>query len=355
MILQGDALLVLKTLEGESVNMCITSPPYYGLRDYGTGIWAGGDENCDHKQPYHRGKTAKVGNQLNEADAKLYKDVCAKCGATRTDNQIGLEETPTDYINKLCDVFDEVRRVLRNDGTCWINLGDSYSGSGGAGGDWNSGSRATQPKWKQPKQSIPPKCLIGIPAMFQLEMVRRGWILRNVIIWHKPNCMPSSASDRYTIDFEYLFFFSKNTKYYFKQQLEPYQSKYDNYEYNGQAQKNYTAAGVQNPSDTKRRILESMKKNGGRNKRCVWNVSVTSFKEAHFATYPEKLIESPIDAGCPVGGVVLDCFFGAGTTGLVALKQGKKYLGIELNPEYIEIAKKRLQKYEDQNELFTEE
>jgi DNA modification methylase len=351
MILQGNCLEVLKTLEPESVNMCITSPPYYGLRDYGTAVWSGGDENCDHKQPYHRGKTAQVGNQLNEADAKQYEEVCEKCGAVKQeDNQIGLEQTPTEYINKLCDVFDEVKRVLRNDGSCWINLGDSYSGSGGAGGDWNSGSRATQPKWKQPKQSIPPKCLIGIPAMFQLEMVRRGWILRNVIIWHKPACMPSSVRDRYTIDFEHLFFFVKQQKYYFKQQLEPFAES----TLKGKPTRE-RKEGSAFVDGTPGRSKQSggkycMPNPNGRNKRCVWSINPASFKEAHFAVYPEKLIESPIDAGCPVGGVVLDCFFGAGTTGVVAKKQKKDYIGIELNPEYIEIAQKRIDKI--QEELF---
>ena len=271
MILQGDCLEVLRTLKTGSVHLCITSPPFYGLRNYGV------------------------------------------------DGQIGLEQTPNEYITKLCDVFDEVHRVLRNDGSCLVNLGDSYSD----------------------------KSLIGIPARFQIEMLDRGWILRNVIIWHKPGCMPSSVKDRYTIDYEYLFFFVKQPKYYFKQQLEPYQSEYNTYEYNGTAQKDYASSKAQNPSDSKRRILESMKKNGGRNKRCVWSINTASFKEAHFAVYPEKLIESPIDACCPVGGVVLDCFFGAGTTGVVAKKQKKDFIGIELNQEYIEIAQKRIDEIQE--------
>jgi site-specific DNA-methyltransferase (adenine-specific) len=267
MILQGNCLEVLRTLQSESVNMCITSPPYYKLRNYGN------------------------------------KD------------QLGQEKTPQEYIHKLCDIFDATHRIITNDGTCWVNLGDSYD----------------------PKT----KCLIGVPAMFQLEMVRRGWILRNIIIWNKPNCMPSSVKDRYTIDFEYLFFFSKNKKYFFKTQYEPRKTSS---EYSGgYSQKNEIIQKTVNATDITRRI----KMGKERIKRCVWQVSPTPFKEAHFATYPEKLIEGPIDACCPVGGVVMDCFFGAGTTGVVAKKQKKNFIGIELNQEYIEIAQKRIDKIQE--------
>lgn len=240
------------------------------------------------------------------------------------EEQLGLEETVDEYIDNLCNVFNEVARVLKSEGTCWVNMGDSYGKDKG---------------------------LIGIPFRFTLEMINRGWILRNSIIWHKPSCIPSSVKDRFTVDFEYLFFFARGKNYYFEQQLEPYRGKENTFS-NKWSGKDTTNTGAQNPLSTKARIIESMKKSGGRNKRCVWSINTARFKEAHFAVFPEELIETPIKAGCPVDGTVLDPFFGAGTTGLVAVKQGKDYIGIELNEEYIEIAKARIEYYENENQLF---
>lgn len=239
-----------------------------------------------------------------------FKNVCGKCGAKRVDFQLGLEPTPEEYIRKLCDVFDEVKRVLKPQGSCWVNLGDCY---GGPVGEPNAPklSKGRNDGYKaaaRVKKHLPAKALVQIPNRFSIEMGNRGWLLRNELIWHKGNCIPSSAKDRFTIDYERLFFFTKSTKYYFKQQVEP------------------STAG--NPV--------------GRNARSVWTINATPFRDAHFATYPEGLCEKPIDAGCPEGGIVLDPFFGAGTSGLVALKQGKDFVGIELNPQYVEIAEKRL-------------
>ena len=185
-IIQGDTLKVLKTLPDEIINCCVTSPPYWNLRDY------------------------------------------------NVEGQLGLEPTFQEYITKLCDIFDEVKRVLRKDGTCWVNLGDSYNGSktGNTNGTYKnridkSKSWANSDSFKKAEQDIPAKSLCLIPQRFAIEMVNRGWILRNTIIWHKPNCMPSSAKDRFTLDFEYLYFFSKSKKYYFEQQFEPYQFPLD--------------------------------------------------------------------------------------------------------------------------------
>ncbi len=315
-ILKGNALEELKTLPEKSINMLMTSPPYWALRDYGV------------------------------------------------DGQLGLEPTFDQYISKLCDIFDEVKRVLRDDGTCWVNLGDTYGGSGGSSGHKEDTKNLGYTTSKMGavssgSKTVTSKCLTMIPQRFAIEMVNRGWILRNTIIWHKPNCMPCSVKDRFTVDFEYIFFFSKKKKYYFETQYEPclteenrphgcvrereynYDSKYNKIHY-----KKYSIrqkrGGNTNPD---------YRNPNGRNKRCVWRICPKPFKEAHFAVYPEELCETPLKAGCPEGGIILDPFFGAGTTGLVALKQNKKFIGCELNSEYIEISKKRLKPFLEQRKL----
>jgi site-specific DNA-methyltransferase (adenine-specific) len=286
MIIQGDALEQLKKLSDESVDCVVTSPPYWALRDYGV------------------------------------------------EGQLGLEPTFQEYINKLCDIFDEVKRVLKKEGTCWVNMGDTYGGTGS--GQKDTGKHGYTPEAmattkNKPQSKLQGKSLIQIPSRFAIEMTNRGWILRNEIIWHKPNCMPSSAKDRFTVDFEKVFFFVKNKKYWFEQQLEKLIYK--------PHKPNNKKADLSRLDLLEDRIWGNPQ---GRNKRCVWKVTTKPFKEAHFATYPEALIEPMIKAGCPENGVVLDPFFGAGTTAVVAQKLNRKWLGIELNPEYIEIAKKRL-------------
>ena len=312
-IIQGNALEELKKLPEKSINMCMTSPPYWALRDYGI------------------------------------------------EEQLGLEPTFDEYINKLCNIFDEVKRVLRDDGTCWVNIGDTYSGGGGWTGipeDWESiSTKSKQKRFDNPskKTKLPDKTLTMIPFRFAIEMVNRGWILRNTIIWHKRNCMPSSAKDRFTVDFEYLFFFSKKKNYYFEAQYEKASEvSIERYKYgwDGNTNRDYVS-GPQNhlnkhlgKEENRQKLIEQ-----GRNKRTVWTINPKPFSEAHFAVYPEELCETPIKAGCPVGGIVLDPFFGTGTTGVVALKQSKKFIGIELNKKYIEIAKKRLKPYLEQRKL----
>ena len=491
-ILQGDCLEVLKTLESESVDCVITSPPYWALRDYGV------------------------------------------------DKQLGLEPTFQEYINRLCDVFDEVKRVLKKSGTCWVNMGDTYGGSGkGAGGysdkstlqgytgEHTKGRQMAKESWnfkKKPKiKGDVSKSLIQIPSRFAIEMTnRRGfkiknpddrawlagiiegegcitihkreggrknatygivlsvantsrvmidriaeltglggniqeairgrnqklyrwnamsdnakwvlreiyphivskrnqarcalwspssgkeaeecwqnlkkmhhyekttrdypepevggidpWILRNEIIWKKPNCMPSSVRDRFTVDFEKVFFFVKNKKYWFEQQFEQYEA-WENrpsgivrnriFEYDSKINNNPQAysprqKAMQSFYGENRGNLgkgingstlgtkDSLSENG-RNKRCVWKIPTKPFKEAHFATFPEKLVEPMIKAGCPEkkgfeSGIVLDPFIGAGTTAVVAKKLNRNWLGIELNPEYIKIANKRISEIPD--------
>ena len=212
------------------------------------------------------------------------------------------------------------------------------------------------------KHELPQKSLVQIPHRFAIEMVSRGWILRNTIIWHKPNCMPSSVKDRFTIDFEYLFFFVKNKKYFFETQYEPHKTQENrpsrvvrNRNYNYDSKFNNNPEAYNSPrARTKRNgydAEEHFYSPQGRNMRTVWKISTKPFKEAHFAVYPEELCEIPIKAGCPIGGIVLDTFFGSGTTGLVALKQNKQFVGIELNPKYIKIAEERLKPYLEQTKI----
>jgi len=432
-IIQGHALSVLKSIPEESVNCVVTSPPYWGLRDYGIEptIWDG------------------------------------EGGAWK--GSLGLEPTFELYIKHLCDIFDQVKRVLRKDGTCWVNIGDSYGGSGNRKGHTletsnlnrlTVGYGATEGNQKTTKGYE--KSLLDIPYRFSIEMINRGWIKRNTIIWHKPNCMPASAKDRYTVDFEYIFFFTKSNKalfwtnektlkcegkqppgikgiegidwewgidskgkpkkislwtghdYWFEQQFDEYAKPLDRWGGNNLKAKNSSewdkGTGQKSYRD------RNMRPNGqGRNRRAVWSINTKPFKEAHFATFPEDLIEPMIQAGCPryvckkcgkarekiykqikhkpiekyngqakkdyknakaqnpsdtkrrilesmrienkiIGltdchcnagfepGVVLDPFMGAGTSAVVAKKQGKRYLGIEIKQEYIDMAEKRIKK-----------
>jgi len=345
-IIQGSCIEVLKTLPAESINCVMTSPPYWALRDYGTGKWEGGLSECDHKKnPKPLSDKALAKSTIGKASStghalEGYKNICGKCGAKRIDKQLGLEPTFQQYINDLCDIFDEVKRVLRKDGTCWVNMGDTYGGTGSKG-DYKD------PKYKNGRngQSIalnskmPSKCLLQIPSRFAIEMTNRGWILRNEIIWHKPNAMPSSAKDRFTVDFEKLFFFTKNKKYLFETQREPHSQVSLNRikkPWRGKLCDGHSLGGLKNGD------MSKMCHPDGRNKRTVWKINTKSYREAHFAVYPPELCETPIKAGCPVGGVVLDPFCGSGTTGLVAKQQCKDFIGIELNPEYIKIAEKRI-------------
>lgn len=304
MILQGDALTVLKTLPSEIVNMCVTSPPYYALRDYGV------------------------------------------------DGQIGLEETPEAYIENLVAVFREVKRVLKNDGTLWVNIGDSYAGSGKGAWDNKEAQKevyvpdSDSPQVRLPKtwDGIKQKDLIGIPWMLAFALRADGWFLRQDIIWQKPNPMPESVTDRCTKSHEYIFLLSKSPHYFFDHEAmkeEAVESRVvdrlDNAtRYGG---KKYTAT----PDKFNRtKSGNAYAYTGFRNKRDVWCVATVPYAGAHFATFPEKLIEPCILAGAPQNGVVLDCFSGAGTTGVVCARHGREYIGIELNPEYVKLSEDRI-------------
>tara|TARA_Y100001970_G_scaffold276669_1_gene379711 strand:- start:2059 stop:2976 length:918 start_codon:yes stop_codon:yes gene_type:complete len=290
-ILQGNCLEVLKYLPEQSVNTCITSPPYWGLRNY------------------------------------------------QEEEQLGLEDTPEEFVESLVKVFREVKRVLRDDGTVWLNLGDSYS-SGGRTTTTNQTLRGdkdygvTRPK---PSKGIKPKDLVGIPWRVAFALQADGWYLRQDIIWHKPNPMPESVRDRCTKAHEYIFLLSKNVKYYFDNESikEDGVIKAGTKGAKGSQER-------QNQKGVNARPPEYKIYDGKRNKRSVWTVTTKPFKGAHFATFPPDLIEPCVLAGCPEGGTVLDPFGGAGTTGLVAEQNNRDSILIELNPDYIEIAKERL-------------
>ena len=313
----GDCREVLKSLPEQSVQTCVTSPPYFGLRDYGM------------------------------------------------DDQVGLESTPQEFVDELVSVFREVRRVLRDDGTLWLNLGDSYASSGGvsqphrdsSGGIGKAGTRGQQlyhsagGGFVRPMSAVDglkPKDLIGIPWRVALALQSDGWYLRQDVIWHKPNPMPESVKDRCTKSHEYIFLLSKSQRYHFDADAikedavkapMPMQASAEAIQAKSSGPMDRGNNGVNHQfADSERLWAED----GKRNKRSVWTVTTKPYTGAHFATYPPDLIQPCIAAGCPEGGTVLDPFLGSGTTGQVARDNGCRFVGIELNPEYLELAKKRL-------------
>ena len=325
-IYTGDALAALRTLPDKSAHCAVTSPPYYGLRDYGV------------------------------------------CG------QIGREDTPEHYVARLVAVFRELRRVMVDSGTLWLNIGDSYWGGKGKGGEspyeyqvarYKSGISFTRPCSNTglpgvagPRQGKHPvikrKDMIGIPWMLAFALRADGWYLRQEIIWSKPNPMPESVRDRCTKSHECIFLFTKKEKYYYDHRaiMEPaaYDGRKDT---TAKASPKYagggTGAKVQAfAARPHERWPNSLPVRDGdaaphaRNKRSVWTVPTRSYRGAHFATFPEALITDCIKAGCPPGGVVIDPFMGAGTTAVVASKLGRQYVGIELNAKYVRLAKERI-------------
>jgi DNA modification methylase len=351
----------------------VTSPPYYGLRDYGTGAWSGGNPDCQHIVGEIRtglGMAALSedwkggGKKTSEPKAIMAKGECPHCGARRTDSQIGLEPTPEEYINELVGVFRAVNRVLREDGTLWLNIGDSYSrsplkGGSGPGGKnedrWGYGAaksaqagssdggvgRGDRPGSRS--GGLGEKQLLGIPWRVALALQSDGWFLRQDIIWHKPNPMPESVKDRCTKSHEYLFLFSKRPHYYFDGEAIKEDAIYSPGKTTEvEREKGYYGGKWSQPADGSRNDGSFKAIREKRNKRSVWTVATRPFKEAHFATFPPELIEPCILAGCPVLGTVLDPFGGAGTTGLVAERLGRNSIMCELNPEYASMARTRI-------------
>ena len=297
MIYQGDCLDILPALEPKSIQCCVTSPPYYGLRDYG----------CD--------------------------------------GQIGLETTPEAYVEKLVAVFREVRRVLADDGTLWLNLGDSYSTPKEGNTEiYKNPNLVTSSFKKKCPANLKPKNLIGIPWRVAFALQTDGWYLRQDIIWAKPNPMPESVTDRCTKSHEYIFLLTKSARYYYDQDSirEPHKRLWD--ESNGgsvSTGRMVKCGGAMGDmsSHPKGYPLPNVL---GANKRSVWTVNTQTYKEAHFATFPEEIPRTCILAGSKKGDTILDPFSGAGTTGVVAEKLNRKYIGIELNPQYTKMAEDRI-------------
>lgn len=295
-IIEGDCIEAMRELPDESVQTCITSPPYWGLRDYGV------------------------------------------------EGQLGLEPTPEEYVANLVAVFREVRRVLRPDGTLWLNLGDSYAANRSyqvsdgkhQAHDFGGSNAAKVPEGMKPKD------LVGTPWMVALALRADGWYLRSEIIWAKPNPMPESVTDRPTKAHEQIFLLTKQPRYYYDADAI---REGDSGKPSGNGFVRDYRLSYQNADGSGRGSDEQWEPGGGRNKRSVWTVATQPFPGAHFATFPPALIEPCVLAGSAEGDTVLDPFSGAGTTGLVALRNNRSYIGIELNPEYAEMARNRIRDY----------
>ena len=435
---QMDVLEALKQMPDESVDMQITSPPYWGLRDYGAGtevVWDG-DENCKHEFEIEKGEDllkehqgdwdrpsrkefAKVGdytkclvcgkefkgkigqkfcstNCLNtlsneeRQNSQPKQQFCSKCGAWK--GQLGLEPDFNLYIKHMADIFDDVKRVLKKDGTCWVNLGDTYNSGGNFRVDGKEEQKINKTEYGRTQMEIQKglqaKCLCCIPERFMLEMIKRGWILRNKIIWHKPNHMPTSVKDRFANSWEYLYFFSKSKKYYFdldavrephlwadkdkrsllgrvehksgKTKQADFQGGFNGVGYNPKGknpddvleieekmkeeanERRYSQHSASRTLTHLHQIGENYSKSSlGKNPSDFWEITTQPYPESHFAVFPEALVRRPIMT-TKKNAVIMDIFAGSGTTLKVARDLGRDAIGIEIKPEYCKLIEKRL-------------
>ena len=334
--------------QGIKAQTCVTSPPYFGLRDYGTAKWEGGDDSCEHSismptkwNDPKRGTSVLRPETAHRGGSSAN---CHKCGATRVDSQLGLEETPEAYISAMVEVFRCVWDVLEDDGTLWVNIGDSYCNSNGfarASPEYQREGRNNMPANdrkldKLHETGLKTKDLIGIPWMLAFALRTDGWYLRQDIIWHKPNPMPESVQDRCTKAHEYIFLLSKSHKYYYDHESIKDPVKQD-WGTRDRTDGKYHNEGTGLPPHGGLEKSYEMA-----NKRSVWTVNTKPYAGAHFAVFPTELIEPCILAGAPVGGIVLDPFMGSGTTAQVAQDLGRQYLGCELNPNYKPLQNKRI-------------
>jgi len=374
----------IKEVEDNSIDCVVTSPPYWGLRDYGTAQWEGGDPNCDHQTKRSRGDDIKQGDKqgTNLGSRPNIQTLC-KCGAKRIDAQFGLENTYQEHIQNIVELFRAMKPKLKDSATVWLNYGDSYAAT-------VNGTKVKDMKKNLQKNRtskikgvyddrgfvdkpfstiqgvLKPKDLVMIPNRIAIALQDDGWWIRSEIIWHKPNPMPESTKDRPTSAHEKIWLITKNKKYYYdadaikepcttfeKRDHSVVRNRVLNYKskrnLNPQAylekniKGNFSKRGVTRTTEGLNLKTQNEKTKEYRNKRNVWTVTTKPCKEAHFATFPKDLIEPCIKAGCPEGGVVLDPFGGAGTTGIVAQSLNRQSIMIELNPEYIKIAKKRIE------------
>jgi len=385
----GNCLNILQALADRSIDCCVTSPPYFGLRDYQTGRWEGGDPSCKHLL----GKGSNV-RQTKHPNADHYPvsahrggDAwkCAACGAIRIDEQIGLEQTPESYVENLVVVFEQVRRVLKDHGSLWLNIGDSYANDnkwGGASGGkhakalhGNTGIGRTRVH-----TGLKPKDLMGMPWRLAFALQEAGWFLRSDIIWQKPNALPESILDRPTSSYEHVFLLTKQSHYYYDAAAisEPLAAEtHSRYAYSFGGSKNEF---MREHTTNRARMVGTKTVSNTRNSRNVWSIAVRPYKDAHFAVMPSELAEKCIKAGStekgccpqcgkpwrrvrskqsmaqcdgweascgcpehvPVPAVILDPFGGAGTTGMVAQRLGRRSILIELNPRYIDLARERI-------------
>ncbi len=327
-IIQSDCLAGLKSVPDNSVDCCITSPPYFGLRDYGTGSWVGGDENCDHRRNTKNANPdwliqtrGKVDNGVGD---EIFKQSCNKCGAERIDAQFGLEETPELFVQNLVNVFSQVKRVLKPTGTLWVNIGDSYAANRSyqvhqsvEGKGYAVDIEKFGGKGSKIPDGLKQKDLIGIPWLLAFALRADGWYLRQDIIWAKPNPMPESVTDRCTKSHEYIFLMSKSAKYFYDNEAIKVQAsesfKNDSRHKTGSNKNNikigYEESGAQNPKGPHRMFDKSHGTviGGMANKRSVWTVTTKPFAEAHFATFPEDLIVDCIKAGTSEYGCCGGC------------------------------------------------
>jgi DNA modification methylase len=355
-VIVGNNSHTIKNLADKSIQTVVTSPPYWGLRDYGTKSWLGGDEGCTHVKD--KTKTKTFGNEefnknrpsreLTKLPGYYYQDKCELCGAVEEDNQLGMEQTPQEFVEQLCQVFDEVWRVLKDDGTIWVNLGDSYSAMRDSkavpdtlreGDGTRVGKAANRNPANLRAAGLKHKDLVGIPWRFAFAMQDRGWYLRQDIIWSKPNPMPESVQDRCTKSHEYIFLLTKNPRYYYDNESIKEDSIWSDDKRAGQGRLHYEGKRQGQKGTGQENFVTITDK---KNKRSVWSVTTSRYKDAHFATYPPELITPCILAGSREGDTVLDPFSGSGTTGEVALQNGRNYIGLELNPDYAKLSEKRL-------------
>ena len=360
--LQGNVFDKLKELDDNSIDCVVTSPPYWGLRDYGTAKWQGGDLNCSHSY----GRNTRGGlTQFQKNNKGSFGDEaiksgehCKLCGAKRIDKQLGLEPTYQEHIQNIVELFRAMKPKLKDSATIWLNYGDSYAATvngtkvkdmkknlqknrienkAKTNGVYDDRGFIDKP-FSTIQGSLKPKDLVMIPNRIAIALQDDGWWIRSEIIWHKPNPMPESVRDRPTSCHEKIWLITKSKKYYYDAETIKEQAS-GRIAGNKKPQKGTD----QKFSETKQGLLKAQQKPYYfKNKRNVWTITTKPFKDAHFATFPKDLIEPCIKAGCPENGTVLDPFGGSGTTAIVAVENNRNAILIELNKKYIDIAKKRI-------------